>query len=350
MWGRREQWRVRSSIVEHYIMKRAKLLLFSMALVFPIIVRYLCVAQNNASEVAQPSQPRISFHGLTLELTQGSPEPAESPELKICRATHPPLACVPLTITLGNDGPDRLLIWGSSCGDMEPQIDIQQADGSWAPFPQCQSPACLRICNRNVLSVHALARGESRVRHWRLSDSSLDVTYAPPDDGFIHPPCRGCEWLNAPGPHLIRARLSVSACPAAKKLKPDDPLAPFDPQSICEAGEKRDGADELRVRGQGLVQELDGHLAADDRVLAEVDGAHAPAPEQAHDAEAPDHGPDERVGRERQLGERGGGGCSERRGRGCRARCRRCPRPPPVARTRPGACGATRPTRCPAWG
>lgn len=211
--------------------------LFSTVLAVSMFLGCLCIAQNKTPKVTQPQTP-ISFHGLTLSLTQDPAEPPDSSALRTCLATHPPLACVPLTITLRNDGPDRLLIWESSCTDMEPQIEIQQEDATWVPFPQCQSPTCIRICNRNVLSVQALAHGESRVRHWRLSDSSLDVMYAPPDNELIYPQCKGCEWLDAPGPHLIRARLFVRVCLAAKKLKLGDTLAPFDPRSICEAGEE----------------------------------------------------------------------------------------------------------------
>jgi hypothetical protein len=83
---------------------------------------------------------------------------------------------------------------------------------------------------------------------------------------------------------------------------------------------------QLGAGGHGLVQELDGHLAADDRVLGEVDGAHPAAPERPDHPEATHRLPHERVDRMRHLrqrrdgrGAQGQGGPGDLPGRGPRA-------------------------------
>ena len=206
-------------------------------LVIPMALKGLCIGQDKAFGVPR-SQPPAYFHGITLALSQDSAEPPDSIEFKNCLATHPPLACVPLTVTLRKDGPETLVIWGpGGCGEIVPDIDFRQADGTWKVFPYSPAHVSYRLCNV-IGFAQRFSRGESRVGRFRLASLGLDVGYPPPDDEFIYPHCVGCEWLRGVGPHQIRARLHVKACVTSKKLKPTGPFNSFDTRSICKAGKE----------------------------------------------------------------------------------------------------------------
>jgi hypothetical protein len=206
-------------------------------LVIPMVLDCLCIGQDKAPEVAQ-SQPPAYFYGLTLAFSQDSAEPPGSSEFKNCLASHPPLACVPLTVALRKDGPETLVMWGpGGCGEIVPDIDFQQADGTWRAFPYSLGYVSHRLCNV-IGFAQRFSRGESRIGRFRLASLGLDVVYPPPDDEFIHPRCVGCGWLRDAGPHLVRARLYLKACVASKKLKPTGPFNSFDTRSICKAGKE----------------------------------------------------------------------------------------------------------------
>jgi hypothetical protein len=210
--------------------------LFSTVLLALVVLGYPCIAQERASEIVLP-QSVTSFHGMTLTLIQDPAEPPDSSNLRNCLTTHPSLACVPLTVTLGKDGSETLVIWGpGGCGEIVPEIDFQ-TDGDWQPFSYSPNHVRYRLCNV-IGFAQRFPRGESRVGKFRLASLGLDVVYPPSDDEFIHPRCGGCEWLLAPGPHLIRARLHLKACVASKKLKPTGPFNAFDTRSICKAGKE----------------------------------------------------------------------------------------------------------------
>lgn len=178
--------------------------------VIPVILECLCLGQDKSPEVAR-SQPPAYFHGLTLALSQDSADSPDSSELKNCLVNHPPLACVPLTVTLRKDGPETLVIWGpGGCGEIVPDLDFQQPDGSRRAFPYSPAYVSHRLCNV-IGFAQRFSRGESRVGRFRLAYLRSDVAYPPPDDEFIHPRCLGCGWLLETGPHLIRARLYLRA-------------------------------------------------------------------------------------------------------------------------------------------
>lgn len=226
-----------SSFNRPLLMARAKRNFVLTLLVIPMVLECLCIGQDRAPAVAQP-QPPGYFHGLTLSLSQDSAEPPDSSEFKNCLATHPPPACVPLTVTLRKDGPETLVMWGpGGCGEIVPDIDFQQADGTWRAFPYSPGHVSYQLCSV-IGFAQRFSRGESRVRRFRLESLGLDVVYPPPDDESIHPRCVGCEWLLGKGPHQIRARLHLKACVASKKLKPTRPFNSFDTRSICNAGKE----------------------------------------------------------------------------------------------------------------
>lgn len=204
-----------------------------------IVLGCRCLGQVQAHDVPRV-EIRTSFHGLTLSLSQDAAEPPDSQELRSCLATHPSLACVPLTLILKNDNPQTVVTWGLvSCVDLEPRIDFQQADGTWVAFPYSPDYLPFRTCNI-IGKVEIFPHGDSRVLKFRLASPSLglDATYQLGDQEFVARRCFGCEWLDARAPHLIRAQVGFSACVAARKLKPTDTFNSFDQRSICVSGKE----------------------------------------------------------------------------------------------------------------
>jgi hypothetical protein len=186
-------------------------------------------------------------HGLVLLFTRDkTTEPPESVALRTCLADHPRLACIPLTLTIKNEGGETVLRSYLSCSDRSIGIDLLMPNGNWQPFPGNEGfvypgPGTAftlmePVCGANGLVLEGYRPGESRVFHMRLADPSLwlDTAFpAPPVPG--HPPNheKGYAILTGPSPVVIRARMSIAGCIASNQLKRDDVL---DLRSLCTKG------------------------------------------------------------------------------------------------------------------
>jgi hypothetical protein len=160
-------------------------------------------------------------HGLVLILAQdvtshATPEAPDSDDLKACLANHPPLACLPISLTIQNQGKDTILSWSSSCGHRYIGFEALTADGAWEAIPKGD----VLVCSQNILALQIIAPGESAVLRFRLADAWLELdTTLPPEDEQLHSN-RGFVLLDSTSPHTIRAKWNIHGCIASDKLNP----------------------------------------------------------------------------------------------------------------------------------
>src|ERR1700675_3768999 len=85
---------------------------------------------------AAPQNDAGGGHGLVLVLSRDeTPEPPDSVTVKERLANHPQLACVPLNLTIKNEGNEAILRFFLSCSDRRAGFDLLMPDGKWKTFP-----------------------------------------------------------------------------------------------------------------------------------------------------------------------------------------------------------------------
>jgi hypothetical protein len=179
-------------------------------------------AAQNRVKPSSPEPKQVDQElKVTLSIDQ-THEPTDSAVLQACLVHYPPIACQPLTLTVKNDGPDVVLIWGGTCSSAffgGVSFDFRHPNGKWEPFP---SDDLMHICTRSTIDGRKLSPGESYVERATLSQYTLhkDSSYPPFDDEHIHPRHPGYEFLIA-DEHVIRAHWGANACIASDKLKAD---------------------------------------------------------------------------------------------------------------------------------
>lgn len=144
--------------------------------------------RNYDPPLIQPQSPTSGNHGLVLVLSRNeTPEPPDSFALKTCLANHPALACVPLSLTIKNEGTETILRFFLSCSDRSIGFDLLMPDGNWEPFPSSIRSTypgqgntftlMMPDCGRNIFMAEGFRPGESYVLHLRLTDPSLWLEY-----------------------------------------------------------------------------------------------------------------------------------------------------------------------------
>jgi hypothetical protein len=203
------------------------------------VLTLLVVAPVCAQVSGHSTEP--STHGLKLVFKQVSDgNLLEQVSYKTCVRTHPPLACMPLTLALRNEGTETVLRWTSTCSS-DYWFEIANDDGSWRRFPR-QLP----LCARNMLYVQRITPGQSYELHFKLSDPTLLLdTQFPIDQGSYRD-----AWITStPGSTLLTGQRSpkirvvyfVDGCVAAQKdieKGIGQTMDPFDGESLCFGGKK----------------------------------------------------------------------------------------------------------------
>ena len=195
--------------------------------------------RNYDPPLIQPQSPSSGNHGLVLVLSRNeTPEPPDSFALKTCLANHPALACVPLSLTIKNEGTETILRFFLSCSDRSIGFDLLMPDGNWEPFP---SSIGSTYPGRNIFMAEGFRPGESYVLHLRLTDPSLWLDTAfpsrDPDGGLPHKRQeKGYALLEGLGSHTIRAHRYIEGCTASAKLRPGSDLNPLAYKSLCVGG------------------------------------------------------------------------------------------------------------------
>ena len=201
---------------------------------------------------AAPQNDAGGGHGLVLVLSRDeTPEPPDSVTVKECLANHPQLACVPLNLTIKNEGNEAILRFFLSCSDRRAGFDLLMPDGKWKTFPSSIGfvypgegktfTVNLPSCGRNIFMAEAFWPGESYVLHLRLADQNLwlDTAFPAPDrdDGLPHKHQeKGYALLEGSGPHTIRAHRYIEGCTASAKLRPGSDPNPLAYRSLCVGG------------------------------------------------------------------------------------------------------------------
>ena len=136
---------------------------------------------------------------------------------------HPPAACVPLTLTLKNEGKETVAVVSASCGSDGLGFDLMGSDGNWEPFPSGK----VLVCARNILSVQILAPGESSTRRRRLGDADLELDLTSPAKDVspnkqVVQMNRGTGYarISGTGPYQIRAREKINGCVILEQTNP----------------------------------------------------------------------------------------------------------------------------------
>jgi hypothetical protein len=174
-------------------------------------------------------------HGLVLILSRdATPEPPDSPALKTCLDHNPSVACVPLILTIKNEGKETILSWSGGCGVAFAHFDLRRPAASWVAFPMDLENTW--TCSSVVMGVESLRPGEVRFLHFKLADDSLMLGTAFPRSGEPMELHRGYALLTGSGPYTIRAHWSVRGCTASEKLKQGSQMDPFAGRSRCANG------------------------------------------------------------------------------------------------------------------
>jgi hypothetical protein len=197
-------------------------------------------------------------HGLVLVLSRDTaPEPPQSSDLKDCLAHHPPLACVPLYLTITNEGKESILGWFPDCNDSE-YFDVNfyllMPDGEWAFLPRTFDPPSQidapnlpsPMCGRSV--VRGFWPQQSDNERLRLADLFpwLDTSAPPPSEmASRERQKKAYALLVGGGPHTIRAHRLVHGCSASDKVRSASDLGKFPNMSereskrlLCDGGEQ----------------------------------------------------------------------------------------------------------------
>lgn len=211
-----------------------KILLILFPVLTLLVVAPVCAQVSGHSTVT-------STHGLKLVLQQVSDRNLlEQDSYKSCVRTHPPLACMPMTLALRNEGTETVLRWASTCSS-DYWVEIANDDGSWQRFPQ-QLP----LCARNILFVQRILPGQNIELHFKLSDPTLLLDTEFPNaqgsyrDSWITP-TPGFTLLTGQRSPTIRVVWIIDGCVAAQKdLEKGlgQTMNPFDGESLCLGGKK----------------------------------------------------------------------------------------------------------------
>jgi hypothetical protein len=177
-------------------------------------------------------------HGLVLILSHdATPEPTDPAALKTCLAHNPSPACVPLTLTIKNEGKETILSWFHTCGQAFAYFDLRRPDGTWMAFPMDLEN--MWTCDSNVMGIERLLPGTSRTLRFRLADESLMLGTSFPRSGEPEELHRGYALLTGPGPYTIRAHWNVDGCASSEKVNPGSQSGPFGGRSLCANGSER---------------------------------------------------------------------------------------------------------------
>jgi hypothetical protein len=161
----------------------------------------------SAQQESQSKPSSTSTHGLRLLLKQdslhkaqnGTSEPVHS---KGCFERNPTIDCVPIVVTLKNEGDETILRWFSTCpgGVLDASFEIQNPDGTWQSF----IPGDFFHCTSNGIAVQRIAPGESY--EWKLKLSDLKLPFA------------------AGQSRTARVRWALTGCVAAQRDIPQEDL------------------------------------------------------------------------------------------------------------------------------
>ncbi|MBI3478197.1 MAG: hypothetical protein HY010_20885 [Acidobacteria bacterium] len=221
---------------------RSRVILTILSSLAAYLLSALTVAAQSAQRKDAPAgierQGQASGdHGLVLILgLDTTPESTESPALKTCLAHNPPPACVPLTLTIKNEGKETILSWFHTCGQAVALFDLRQPDGTWMAFPM--DLANMWACSSNMMGVESLLPGASRTSRFRLADESLMLGTSFPRTGDPEAWHRGYAVLGGPGPYTLRAHWNVDGCTASEKVDRDSQLDPSG-APLCAKGSER---------------------------------------------------------------------------------------------------------------
>jgi hypothetical protein len=193
-----------------------------------------------STAIQSQSQPS-GDHGLMLSLSRDvTAEPPDSVALKACLAHRLPLACVPLNLTVMNEGNETILSWFQSCSDSDsdyPNVgfDLLMPDGRWRSLPRSFDPPSQidiptlgdPMCGG--LIVHGLWPHQSHNQRLRLADLFLWMDTTAPPAEVLPRQYQGKIYalLAAAGSHTIRAHRFIYGCTASDIVKQGSDLNPF---------------------------------------------------------------------------------------------------------------------------
>jgi hypothetical protein len=217
---------------------RSRVILTILSSVAAYLLSALTVAAQSAPQKdAERHSEASGDHGLVLILgLDATPESPESPALKTCLAHNPPPACVPLTLTIKNEGKETILSWFHTCGQVFALFDLRQRDGTWMAFPM--DLANMWTCGSNVMGVESLLPGASRTSRFGLAEESLMLGTSFPRTGEPESWHRGYTLLAGTGPYTLRAHWNVDGCTASEKVGRDSQLDPSG-APLCAKGSER---------------------------------------------------------------------------------------------------------------
>jgi hypothetical protein len=223
---------------------------FVLALATPLVLLAALGAQSaphNSASVRQQGQDAAN-HGLVLVLSRDTaPEPPQSSDLKNCLAHHPPLACVPLYLTITNEGNESFLGWLPDCNDSEyfdvnfyllmPDRRSAFLPRTFDPPSQVDEPSLpTPMCGRSVVRGFWPQRSDNE--RLRLADLFpwLEASAPAPNDvSSRERQKKAYALLAGGGPHTIRAHEFIHGRTASDKVKSASDLDRFPNMNASES-------------------------------------------------------------------------------------------------------------------
>jgi hypothetical protein len=175
----------------------------------------LLTTAGNAQQRSEPTTSQTSTHGLRLLLKQesqyqksdGSAVPRE--QVDACSKLHPLFACIPIRVTLKNEGDEIILRWFTTCpgGILDASFEVQNPDGRWESF----RPGDLYNCASNGVVVQRIGPGESYEWTMKLADLGVPTAEKESRHFRMHWELTGCittrkDVLTGTDPILARSQ------------------------------------------------------------------------------------------------------------------------------------------------
>jgi hypothetical protein len=200
--------------------------------------------RKNPPVAIQTRSQASGDHGLVLILSRdATPEPPDSSALKTCLAHNPRPACVPLNLTIMNEGNETIMGWFQSCsnsnGDSDYSnvgFDLLTPDGRWRSLPRSFDPPSQidiplsgnPMCGGFV--VHGLWPLDNYNQRLRLADLFpwMDTNAPFPAEALARQNQEKIYAIfAAAAPLTIRAHQFIYGCIASDNVKQGSDLKPF---------------------------------------------------------------------------------------------------------------------------